>query len=114
MAIAGAAMSWLRDSLKILPTYADIGNGCRQQAPIVRTGPISPDRNNPCLPTRTLSDVLASQVPDSAGVYFVPALSGLFAPHWREDARGSVPSQTVPRAVIALLIPGGLRSFFFC
>ena len=26
-------------------------------------------------------------MPDSAGVYFVPALTGLFAPRWREDAR---------------------------
>jgi glycerol kinase len=31
---------------------------------------------------------LARQVPDSAGLYFVPAFSGLFAPHWRSDARG--------------------------
>jgi len=26
----------------------------------------------------------------SEGVYFVPAFAGLFAPHWREDARGTV------------------------
>lgn len=31
---------------------------------------------------------LARQVEDSGGVYFVPAFSGLFAPHWRPDARG--------------------------
>jgi glycerol kinase len=33
---------------------------------------------------------LAEQVPDNGGVYFVPAFSGLFAPHWRSDARGLV------------------------
>jgi glycerol kinase len=31
---------------------------------------------------------LARTVEDNGGVYFVPAFSGLFAPHWREDARG--------------------------
>lgn len=31
---------------------------------------------------------LASSVPDNGDVYFVPAFSGLFAPHWRDDARG--------------------------
>jgi glycerol kinase len=33
---------------------------------------------------------LAGSVEDSGGVYFVPAFSGLFAPYWRADARGSV------------------------
>jgi glycerol kinase len=33
---------------------------------------------------------LAAQVPDSAGVSFVPAFSGLFAPYWRSDARGVI------------------------
>ena len=33
---------------------------------------------------------LAGSVPDNGGVYFVPAFSGLFAPHWREDARGVI------------------------
>eukprot|EP00892_Ulva_mutabilis_P003180 jgi/Ulvmu1/12863/UM098_0048.1 len=31
---------------------------------------------------------LAAAVPDSGGVYFVPAFGGLLAPHWRDDARG--------------------------
>jgi glycerol kinase len=31
---------------------------------------------------------LAATVPDNGDVYFVPAFSGLFAPHWRDDARG--------------------------
>jgi glycerol kinase len=33
---------------------------------------------------------LAASVPDNGGVYFVPAFSGLFAPRWREDARGVI------------------------
>ncbi len=33
---------------------------------------------------------LAASVPDSGGVCFVPAFSGLFAPHWRPDARGAI------------------------
>jgi glycerol kinase len=33
---------------------------------------------------------LAASVPDSGGVYFVPAFSGLFAPYWRPDARGVI------------------------
>ena len=32
---------------------------------------------------------LARSVPDSGGVMFVPALAGLGAPHWRQDARGA-------------------------
>nr|MBA3529005.1 glycerol kinase GlpK [Propionibacteriaceae bacterium] len=36
------------------------------------------------------SEALAETVPDSGGVYFVPAFSGLFAPYWRSDARGAI------------------------
>jgi len=35
-------------------------------------------------------EALAAQVPDSGGVMFVPALTGLGAPHWRPDARGII------------------------
>ncbi len=33
---------------------------------------------------------LAASVPDNGGVHIVPAFSGLFAPHWRSDARGVI------------------------
>ncbi len=33
---------------------------------------------------------LALDVPDSGGVFIVPAFSGLFAPRWRADARGTI------------------------
>ncbi|MEZ4770145.1 MAG: glycerol kinase GlpK [Caldilineales bacterium] len=32
----------------------------------------------------------AKRVPDSGGIYFVPAFSGLFAPYWQSDARGVI------------------------
>ncbi len=35
-------------------------------------------------------EALARTVPDSGGVVFVPALTGLGAPHWDPDARGTV------------------------
>jgi glycerol kinase len=37
---------------------------------------------------------LAAQVPDSGGVFIVPAFSGLFAPYWRSDARGIIAGLT--------------------
>ncbi len=35
-------------------------------------------------------ETLAATVPDNGGAYVVPAFSGLFAPHWRADARGTI------------------------
>jgi glycerol kinase len=35
-------------------------------------------------------ETLAATVDDNGGAYFVPAFSGLFAPHWRPDARGAL------------------------
>jgi glycerol kinase len=42
------------------------------------------------------SDVesLARSVPDNGGVYFVPAFSGLYAPYWKDSARGVVAGLT--------------------
>ena len=57
--IAGAAIQWLRDGLRILSDAAE-------------------------------SEVLASAVPSSDGVYLVPAFVGLGAPHWDMYARGAV------------------------
>ena len=39
-------------------------------------------------------EALARSVPDSGGVTFVPALAGLGAPHWRENARGIITGLT--------------------
>lgn len=57
IAIAGAAIQWLRDGLGIIKSANE-------------------------------SEALAETVPNTGGVYFVPAFNGLFAPHWRDDARG--------------------------
>jgi len=35
-------------------------------------------------------ETLAAGVEDNGGAYIVPAFSGLFAPHWRSDARGAL------------------------
>ena len=35
-------------------------------------------------------ETLAASVEDNGGCYFVPAFSGLFAPYWRDDARGAI------------------------
>jgi glycerol kinase len=37
---------------------------------------------------------LAKTVEDNGGIYFVPAFSGLFAPYWRNDARGAIVGMT--------------------
>ncbi|HEU5003412.1 MAG TPA: glycerol kinase GlpK [Actinomycetota bacterium] len=37
---------------------------------------------------------LARSVPDNGGAYLVPAFAGLFAPHWRSDARGVIAGLT--------------------
>ena len=63
VAIAGAAVQWLRDNLGLIESAADV-------------------------------EVLATSVEDNGGVYFVPAFSGLFAPWWRDDARGVIAGLT--------------------
>ncbi|MFH1847528.1 MAG: glycerol kinase GlpK [Candidatus Omnitrophota bacterium] len=57
--IAGAAVQWLRDGLKILRNAAD-------------------------------SEKMAQDAGDNHNVYFVPALVGLGAPYWDQDARGAI------------------------
>ena len=39
-------------------------------------------------------ETLARSVPDNGDVYLVPAFSGLYAPHWKEDARGVITGLT--------------------
>jgi glycerol kinase len=57
--IAGAAIQWLRDSLGIIRSAAEV-------------------------------EALATSVEDSGGVVFVPAFTGLGAPHWDPYARGAI------------------------
>lgn len=60
IAVAGAAMNWLRDNMGIIKN----------------------------VPEDTES--LAQEVFNTGDVYFVPAFKGLYAPYWRKDARGCV------------------------
>ena len=39
-------------------------------------------------------EALARTVDDNGGVYFVPAFSGLYAPHWKHNARGIIAGLT--------------------
>jgi glycerol kinase len=39
-------------------------------------------------------EALARTVTDNGGAYFVPAFSGLYAPHWKDDARGVITGLT--------------------
>jgi glycerol kinase len=39
-------------------------------------------------------ETLARSVEDNGGVYFVPAFSGLYAPHWKSSARGVIAGLT--------------------
>jgi glycerol kinase len=59
IANTGALVQWLRDSLKIIDSAAQV-------------------------------EALAREVEDNGGVYFVPAFSGLYAPHWNAGARGAM------------------------
>jgi glycerol kinase len=42
------------------------------------------------VPDATAAEGLARQVPDTAGVHFVPAFTGLGAPYWDPQARGAL------------------------
>ncbi|WP_101912905.1 glycerol kinase GlpK [Megasphaera vaginalis (ex Bordigoni et al. 2020)] len=57
--VAGSAIQWLRDGLRLLDTAPD-------------------------------SEWVAKRVPDSDGVYVVPAFVGLGAPYWDMNARGLI------------------------
>ncbi len=57
--VAGAAVQWLRDGLKIIKSSGDV-------------------------------EALAASVPDTGGVYVVPAFVGLGAPYWDSKARGAI------------------------
>ncbi|XP_012277459.1 glycerol kinase isoform X2 [Orussus abietinus] len=59
VAVAGAAIKWLRDNLKLISDVSE----CEH---------------------------LAESVFNTGDVYFVPAFTGLYAPYWRQDARGII------------------------
>jgi glycerol kinase len=63
VAISGALVQWLRDSLGIIEKSSDV-------------------------------ETLARSVKDNGDVYFVPAFSGLYAPYWKDSARGVIAGLT--------------------
>jgi glycerol kinase len=63
VAITGALVQWLRDSLGLIEKSSDI-------------------------------EALAISVTDNGGIYFVPAFSGLYAPYWKDSARGVIAGLT--------------------
>jgi len=46
--------------------------------------------NMKMIETSSEIETLSNTVDDNGGIYFVPAFAGLFAPHWRADARGII------------------------
>ena len=46
------------------------------------------------IPSSAAIETLANTVADNGDVYIVPAFSGLYAPHWRADARGIIAGLT--------------------
>jgi len=46
------------------------------------------------IPASDAIEALANSVADNGDVYIVPAFSGLYAPHWRTDARGVIAGLT--------------------
>jgi glycerol kinase len=62
--------------------------------------------------TAAETEAIARTVPDSAGVYFVPAFGGLFAPHWDMSARGAIVGLT-HHATRAHLVRATLEAICF-
>ena len=58
------------------------------------------------------SEALARSVPDTGGVYFVPAFVGLGSPHWQPEARGTIVGLT-RGSTRAHLVRAGLESIAF-
>jgi glycerol kinase len=79
--IAGAAIQWLRDEMRMIATSAE-------------------------------SEAVARSVPDSAGVYLVPAFTGLGAPYWDAGARGALVGLT-RGAGHAQVVRAGLESIAY-
>lgn len=76
--VAGAAIQWLRDGIKLIDHASE-------------------------------TEALAAQVSDTAGVYLVPAFTGLGAPYWDPEARGAILGLTRDTG-IKEIVTAGLQS----
>ena len=81
IAVAGSLLRWLRDNLGKVYMKV-IVNKCDNSGIIMDYKEI---------------EILASKVKDSGSFIFVPAFNGLYAPHWRPDARGTMTGITQVR-----------------
>jgi len=83
-----------RAGLLTTPAYQLEGDSCQYalEGSIAVTGAaVQWLRDNlGLIETAAESETLAASVADAGGAYFVPAFSGLFAPHWDMDARGVI------------------------
>lgn len=70
MAIAGAALNWLKDNMTLLPSFGDAEKIAEE-----------------------------AELQEAGEVYFVPAFSGLYAPYWQQEARGYQPPFDVSRSI---------------
>lgn len=99
MAIAGAALNWLRDNLQLLNETKESGTN------IIQESALKPDlllQFHPFIFQN--QEEISLTVKDTGDVYFVPAFSGLFAPHWRSDARGWTHFETAHSLTISIEI----------
>ena len=64
------------------------------------------------LPSASDSEELAAQVKDNGGVYFVPAFTGLGAPHWSPNAKALITGMTFD-TVKAHIVRAALESIAF-
>lgn len=58
------------------------------------------------LESASQSGKIAASIPDNAGVYLVPALAGLAAPHWKSDARAAFVGMTSGTTLAHLIRAG--------
>ncbi|CAG9764083.1 unnamed protein product [Ceutorhynchus assimilis] len=61
VAIAGAALNWLKDNMNLLDSFKDAQKIAEE-----------------------------AELAEAGEVYFVPAFSGLYAPYWQQEARGVI------------------------
>lgn len=78
ISVAGAAVRWLRDNLGIIRSSSDIDRLASKGNLMILLGFVQ------------VTYYPSLSVPDTGGVMFVTAFSGLFAPYWRDDARGTL------------------------
>ena len=91
VAVAGEGVRWLRDQMGLIQPSAVVSTYLRRSVMVSRRRMHSFARLlSCCMSICRVVGQLAAQVPDAGGVFFVPAFTGLLAPHWRPDARGHV------------------------